>query len=134
MNTLIHIEIAASMNHSYSHEIVEWSKQHLPKVVTFDFDNYSEPAIADYANDLVKQSNAVSVIINIKDSQHTGSVRKFLDQLLRQQAKVNHIILNGDHPLIKQMCQPFKDKFRENKSLDEQKQLLNSAFNHQHVA
>ncbi|MTI31643.1 hypothetical protein [Xanthovirga aplysinae] len=134
METLIHIEVASIHDTTYSHDILQWVKQELPKVVTFDFDNFSEPSICDYAIDLLKQSRKVGIIIHVKNDQPLGTIRKFIDFVVRKNDAVYFLALQGDQKIIEKMAKPLGQRFHKNADFKLQKELLLSSFNHQSVA
>jgi len=134
METLIHIEITNIKEITYSHDILQWVKKDLPKVVTFDFDNFSEPSICDYAIDLLKQSTKVGIIIDVKENQPLGAIRKFMDFVIRNNESIYFMALNGDQKVLEHMAKPLGQRLHKNASLKEQKELVLSSFTHQSVA
>ena len=78
-DAVILIQINQSPDASFEKPLLSYIKGASPAVVTFDFDNYSEETIRQYAVDLVSQSQSVAIVVQCKAEKgpFTGLVQFF---------------------------------------------------------
>lgn len=130
MQVLIHIEVANEFSGSYQKPIISWAKEQFPNLVTFDFDNFSEPSIMDYGIDLLKQAEQVIVIIDADTEDKAGSLVKFMNKLTKEKDKSQLVVLNGNNQVLEKMAKILRSgHFLKNVDLLEQKKLVKSFFN-----
>lgn len=96
--SVILIQINQSPDASFEKPLLGYIKKAYPSVVTFDFDNYSEETIRQYAIDLVSQSRSVAIVVQCfaEEGPFTGLVQ-FFNRL--QQLKHPQLLVLKDGPL-----------------------------------
>ncbi|WP_224995572.1 hypothetical protein [Cesiribacter sp. SM1] len=63
IKSLIYIRIAAEAPAAYTIPLLEELKQQVTGITTFEFDNFSEESIRQYAIELLKQSQRVAIVV-----------------------------------------------------------------------
>jgi DNA-binding NarL/FixJ family response regulator len=63
IKSLIYIRIAAEAPTAYSVPLIEELKQQVTGITTFEFDNFSEESIRQYAIELLKQSQRAAIVV-----------------------------------------------------------------------
>lgn len=128
MQALIHIKVENEPTGYYSHPVIQWAKEEFADLVTYDFDNFSEPSIINYGIDLIKQVDKAFIIINANAEGNAGPLIKFMESLLRAK-KPLIVVLNGENQMLKKMAQALGDAhFLLDKSLEEQKTMIKNYF------
>lgn len=130
MQALIHITVATHPTFSYQIPLPDWVKRQPFDVLCYDFDNHSEAVLADYAIQLLDQSDKVLIIIEYKaSSQQRNSIIKLLNKAVRQKNKDIKLILNGTDPVLEKMGKVLGEmNFYANQPLENQKALCQAFF------
>ena len=125
MLTAINVDVCDSDFVPYEKPVLQFIKAINPQIVTFDFDNFSEPAIIDYAIDLLNQSSEIIVLINLSAEEKGKFLLKFMDSLTRQRSKKVYIFFNGEDALISKMLSVFPaEKVFRNLSASDRKEKI----------
>ena len=106
-DSVILIQINKSPDASFEKPLLSYIKEANPSVVTFDFDNYSEETIRQYAIDLVSQSRSAAIVVQCfaEEGPFTGLVQ-FFNRL--QQLKHPQLLVLKDGPLPPQLEKMMK--------------------------
>lgn len=104
---LILIQINKEPYAAFEKPVLEEIKEQLPELVTFDFDNFSEETIRQYALDLLKQSRQVAVLVeaHVAEGPHTGLV-SFFNNIMQQ--KHPRLLMVQEGPLPAQLEKMMK--------------------------
>ncbi|MCC5921286.1 MAG: hypothetical protein LAT68_05590 [Cyclobacteriaceae bacterium] len=133
MKTVIYIEITDQLTFNFNKTLLKKIKNLHPSVVTFDFDNLSEPSIVDYAISLVDQCNHVAIILQNSISKKSGNVMRFLDYLCDQDDKNKMLIFLGENEHLSPISKlAVGDQLFENISEKEQEDALNRFLKNGH--
>ncbi len=103
MYVAINIEIGLFEELSYTKEVLSWLRNLDAQIITFDFDNHSDPAIIGHGIDLLNKGEKVLVMINQLSKGSTASILKFVDSLTRNKSKSILVLFNGDDVHLNQM-------------------------------
>lgn len=111
MQTLIYVALTPSTLTTYDPDLLQWIRATFPKVVIFDFDNHSSPALADYAIELIKRSDIVIVVITNNDVPEVpiGNAMRLLQFITREKKQAIQLLLYGRHAAIEKMWRAFKE-------------------------
>lgn len=116
-DSLVHIQLIPRPDAAGSHPAVSHTafdkpllkeiQQQLPELVIFDFDNFSEETIRQYALDLLKKGRRAAVLVEVQaeDAPHTGLV-SFFNRLLQQ--KHPQLLMVQQGPLPTQLQKMMK--------------------------
>ena len=115
-DSVIYIEINRTPNSSFEKPLLRYIKEANPSYVTFDFDNFSEETIRQYAIDLVSQSRSAVIVVKCRaeEGPFTGLVQ-FFNRL--QQLKHPQLMILQEGPLPPQLQKMMKviggDRYRK---------------------
>ena len=95
---LVLIQINEQPDVAFEKPLLKVIQEQVPDVVTFDFDNFSEETIRQYALDLLKQSRQAAIVVeaHIAEGPHTGLV-SFFNRIMQQ--KHPRLLLVQEGPL-----------------------------------
>lgn len=98
INSLILIELHKNPEVLFEKSFLKGMEGKVPGLVTYDFDNFSEESIRQYALDLIGQSRKAAVMLQVKadEAPYTG-LAQFFNRM--QQLKHPHLLLLQQGPL-----------------------------------
>ena len=127
MKALIYIEIIENISHNYEKEIIEWAKHSYPDLSVFDFDNFSEPSMVQYAIQLLESAEKALVIIESKADTSGSKILAIAEKILKQKNKVQ-VILNGENKVFTRMFALLEKRFKKDLDSEEQKNVMTEWF------
>lgn len=130
MRVAIHIEIGELSKISYGKEILFWIRKSEPQIITFDFDNHSDPSLVNHGIELLHKGEEILIIIDQVSSGNTSSLLRFVDILVRNKKKSILVIYNGDdHFLDKMLGTLSTSQILRNIDVPSQKAKIKAFFN-----
>jgi hypothetical protein len=98
INSIVLIQLHKTPDVLFEKPFLKEMEEKVPGIVTYDFDNFSEESIRQYALDLIGQSRKAAVMVQVKaeEAPQTGLVQ-FLNRL--QQLKHPHLLMLQEGPL-----------------------------------
>ena len=104
IRSLIYIRLVAQQPATYTVPLLEELKRLVPGITTFEFDNFSEESIRQYAAELVKQSEKTAVVVAVEaaGAPLTG-LTTFFNRLLKVKPPVLLMALQGEQPILHKM-------------------------------
>lgn len=96
---LLLIQINKEPYAAFEKPLLKDIQEQLPDVVTFDFDNFSEETIRQYALDLLKQSRQAAILVeaHVAEGPHTGLV-SFFNRIMQQKHSRLLMVQEGTLP------------------------------------
>ena len=106
-DSVIYIEINRTPDSSFEKPLLRHIKEANPSLVTFDFDNFSEETIRQYAIDLASQSRSAAIVVKCRaeEGPFTGLIQ-FFNRL--QQLKHPQLMILQEGPLPPQLQKMMK--------------------------
>ena len=131
IKSLIYIRIGEQAPTTYAVPLLEQLKQQVPELTTFEFDNYSEESIRQYAAELIRQSERVAVVVIAENgSAPISGISTLFNKLLKAKPPRLLMALEGEQPVLKKMMQTIADPyFYHNMPEKELMKLLVELFN-----
>ena len=124
---LVLIQINEQPDVAFEKPLLKDIQEQLPDVVTFDFDNFSEETIRQYALDLLKQSRQAAILVEVRaeEGPHTG-LASFFNGILRQKHPRLLMIQEGPlpAPLEKMMKTLGGSNYRNSSNPTETKEYI----------
>lgn len=104
IRSLIYIRVTAQQPATYTVPLLEELKVLVPGITTFEFDNFSEESIRQYATELVKQSQKAAIVVEMEAAEApiTG-LSSFFNRMLKVKPPVLLMVLQGEQPVLHKM-------------------------------
>ena len=125
----LHIQLAAELRNINFHKpIISIVRENIEAVQIFDFDNFSDSSILNYANELLKKSDQIVIYFEAEPQANMNYLRSFLTNLL-DKSEVIPILLSGNNePLEKILSILSYQKISENTQKIELIETIHSMF------
>lgn len=125
----LHIQLAAELRNINFHKpIITIVRENIEAVQIFDFDNFSDSSILNYANELLKKSDQIVIYFEAEPQANMNYLRSFLTNLL-DKSEVIPILLSGNNePLEKILSILSYQKISENTQKIELIETIHSMF------
>jgi hypothetical protein len=125
----LHIQLAAELRNINFHKpIITIVRENIEAVQIFDFDNFSDSSILNYANELLKKSDQIVIYFEAEPQANMNYLRSFLTNLL-DKSEVIPILLSGNNePLEKILSILSYQKISENTQEIELIETIHSMF------
>ena len=125
----LHIQLAAELRSINFHKpIISIVRENIEAVEIFDFDNFSDASILNYANELLKKADQIVIYFEAEPQANMNYLRSFLTNLL-DKPEVIPILLNGNNePLEKILSILSYQKISENTQEIELIETIRSRF------
>lgn len=91
----------------YQFPLQDFFKEQFPDFFLYDFDNFSEGLLVDYAIQLLNLAQQVVFVVEAVPNSPLGCLLKFIPHLHRQKTKVQ-AMLQGKHSLLQKMLTPLE--------------------------
>jgi hypothetical protein len=104
MHTLFSLQVIENPHQaSYQHPAFDWAREVLPEVVRFDMDNLSDGLTLQYAGDLLRQSEKVVLVVEVKAiAAATSGLLPFLEQFIAH-PQACAVLPGPEHSLVTRM-------------------------------
>lgn len=125
----LHIQLVAELRNINFHKpIITIVRENIEAVQIFDFDNFSDSSILNYANELLKKSDQIVIYFEAEPQANMNYLRSFLTNLL-DKSEVIPILLSGNNePLEKILSILSYQKISENTQEIELIETIHSMF------
>ena len=110
-HTYIWIQLLEKNKIAYESPLCRWVKDHVPELLVFDFDNYSDKYLIDGAINLLTGNNKIIIEIDATENVETGSVTRFINKLVRINNNRLLVIQHGNNALIEKMIETSRSKY-----------------------
>lgn len=105
-NICFYIKLTPEPSFEYQVPEKAWIETHLPDFYWYDFDNFSEGVVVDYALQMLQQAQNIVLIIKAEPNSPLGGVLKVIPQLYRSKSQIK-AIFRGDHAQLQKMLKPL---------------------------
>lgn len=92
----------------YQVPLKEWFNHHYPDFFLYDFDNFSEAMVIDYAVQLLNNAQKTVLILQAEPDSPLGSLLKLMPIVMRQKQKVK-VVFDGEHANLERMLKPLDE-------------------------
>ena len=99
-------KITRETSYEYQVPLKEWFKSFHPDFLVYDFDNFSEAMVVDYALQLVNNAQQVVLILQAEPDSPLGGILKLMPIVIRQKQRVS-VVFDGAHVAIERMLKPL---------------------------
>lgn len=100
-------KVTMSPSFDYQFPLRDFFKKQFPDFFLYDFDNFSEGLLIDYATQLLNAAQQVVFVAEAVPSSPLGSLLKFIPHLHRHKTKVQ-AMLQGEHGPLQKMLNPLE--------------------------
>jgi hypothetical protein len=106
IKSLIYLRIEDQQPQTYTVPLLQSLKEQLPGLTTFEFDNFSEETLRQYALELGKQSGMLALVVEAKVAEAPVSgLSTFFNRLMKVKPARLLMVLQGEQPLLQKMMQ-----------------------------
>lgn len=106
IKSLIYLRIEDQQPQVYTVPLLQAVKEQLPGLTTFEFDNFSEETLRQYALELSKQSGMLAIVVDIKAGEAPISgLSTFFNRLMKVKPARLLLVLQGEQPVLQKMMQ-----------------------------
>lgn len=125
----LHIQLAAELRNINFHKpIISIVRENIEAVQIFDFDNFSDTSILNYANELLKKSDQIVIYFEAEPQANMSYLRSFLTNLLDKSAVIPILLSGNNEPLEKILSILSYQKISENTQEIELIETIHSMF------
>ena len=129
MQVAITIEVGTFEELSYTKEVLSWLRNLEDQIITFDFDNHSDPVIIGHGIELVHKAEKILVVINQLSNVSSSPILKFVDSLIRNKSKALLVLYNGNDVHLDQMLKIIPgEQLMKDVDIEGQKDIAKNFF------
>lgn len=100
------VKITRETSYEYEVPLKEWFKNFYPDFFIYDFDNFSEAMVVDYALQLLNNAQQVVLILQAEPESPLGGILKLMPIVMRQKQKTK-LVFEGEHIAVERMLKPL---------------------------
>lgn len=108
-NVCLLVKITCQTSFEYKVPFQMFLQQNFSNFFVFDFDNFSESMVIDYAIQLLNNAQKAVIILQAEPDSPLGSVLKLIPVMHRQKHKLK-AVLNGEHAQLAKVFKPLGEK------------------------
>ncbi len=106
IQSLLYVRVEQQAPTTYAVPLLEELKQDITALTVFEFDNFSEESIRQYATTLLQQSTKIAIVVVVSeaDAPITG-IASFFNRLLKIKPESMLLVLQGTQPTLQKMME-----------------------------
>jgi hypothetical protein len=128
MKVLICIELFEEPSVSYAKEIINWAKENIKDLVSFDLDNFSDQYMFKYAMELIEKEEKIVVMLDVKGKAQAGKLMGITEKIIRHKDKCM-VIMNGENEMLEKMFGLLGERFNKEGIENNQKKIISRFLN-----
>lgn len=107
----LQIELGDWRDSTFEKPLLMYASSLSSDLIGAELDNQSETVVADLVIRLTDQVQSLFVFVQAKADQPLGSTLRLFHHLIKNEKKLNRVILSGSHDLVTKMLTPLGDRF-----------------------
>lgn len=130
IKSLVYIRIGEQPPVEYAVPLFQALKAQLTDLTTFEFDNFSEESVRQYAIELLKQSGKLAIVVaSTASGAPVSGLTTFFNSLMKIKPESMLLVLQGEQALLQKMMQTIaREHFHHQLSEEQLKGLLLDYF------
>jgi hypothetical protein len=122
MKVLIYIELLKEPSASYDKEMINWARESIKDLATFDLDNFSDQYMFKYAMELIEKEEKTVIVIDVKEKAQAGKILGLVEKIIKHKDKCM-VMMNGENAMLEKMFGILKNKFQHEATQEERKKI-----------
>ncbi len=124
MKLFLHLELGKWQESGYEKPLLTYASSLSSNLIGAEFDNQSEPSIADLVIKLCDQMNTIFIFIRAQSEEPLGATLKLLNHLLRTNQKIHSVVLSGNHPNVEKLLLLLQERLIKEEDTGKIKTLI----------